>query len=105
MKAILSALATANPKRYATQEEIYHFFQAHFPMEPGERELYKQLLLDGPIRGRYIAVDEDEEICSQDADYLVERFARHGRRIAACSIRRFPGFHSKNVIRIRPWIT
>ena len=83
MKAILSALATANPKRYATQEEIYHFMAAHFPMEQGERELYRQLLLEGPIRGRYISVDEDEEICSQDADFLISRFARHSRRIAA----------------------
>lgn len=83
MKAILSALATANPKRYATQEEIYHFMASHFPMGQSERELYRQLLLDGPIRGRYISVDEDEEICSQDPDYLVSRFARHGRRIAA----------------------
>ncbi len=83
MKAILSALATANPRRYATQEEIYHFMAAHFPMEQSERELYRQLLLDGPIRGRYISVDEDEEICSQDADFLISRFARHSRRIAA----------------------
>ncbi len=83
MKAILSALATANPRRYATQDEIYHFMAAHFPMAPAERELYRQLLLEGPIRGRYISVDEDEEICSQDADFLVTRFARHSRRIAA----------------------
>jgi predicted naringenin-chalcone synthase len=83
MTVVLSALATANPDRYASQEEIYHFLDAHFQMQPGERELYRELLLDGPIRGRYIAVDRDEEICSQDADYLVERFARHARRIAA----------------------
>ncbi len=83
MKAILSALATANPKRYATQAEIYYFMASHFPMEQAERDLYRQLLLEGPIRGRYISVDEDEEICSQDADHLVERFARHSRRIAA----------------------
>jgi predicted naringenin-chalcone synthase len=83
MKVILSALATANPRRYATQEEIYYFLESHFPMEQSERKLYRQLLLKGPIRGRYIAVDEDEEICSQDPDYLVERFARHGRHIAA----------------------
>jgi len=83
MKAILSALATANPRRYATQQEIYHFMAAHFAMEQSERDLYKKLLLEGPIRGRYISVDEDEEICSQDADFLISRFARHSRRIAA----------------------
>jgi len=83
MKAILSALATANPQRYATQREICAYLEAHFAMEPAERELYRQLLLEGPIRGRYIAVDVDEEICSQDPDSLICRFTKHGRRIAA----------------------
>jgi predicted naringenin-chalcone synthase len=83
MNAVLTALATANPKRYASQREICSFLESHFALEPGERQLYRRLLLDGPIRGRYIAVDEDEEICSQDPDYLVSRFARHSRRIAA----------------------
>ena len=83
MNALLSALATANPKRYATQEEIYAFLVAHFQMQPDEKELYRQLLLEGPIRGRHIAVDVDEEICSQDADRLIARFATHSRRIAA----------------------
>ncbi|MCL5282879.1 MAG: 3-oxoacyl-ACP synthase [Planctomycetes bacterium] len=83
MNVVLSALATANPKRYATQEEIYAFLVAHFPMQPQEKELYRQLLLEGPIRGRHIAVDADEEICSQDADCLTARFATHSRRIAA----------------------
>jgi alkylresorcinol/alkylpyrone synthase len=87
MKAILSALATANPRRYATQEEIYYFLEAHFAMEQSERELYRELLLEGPIRGRYIAVDVDEEICSQDPDQLVSRFATHSRRIAAAAAR------------------
>ena len=83
MKAVLTALATANPKRYASQQEVYSFLESHFPMEQSERELYRELLLNGPIRGRHIAVDADEEICSQDPDYLIGRFARHGRQIAA----------------------
>jgi len=87
MNAVLSALATANPKRYATQAEICAFLEAHFPMQPAERQLYRELLLEGPIRGRYISVDVDEEICSQDADRLNARFARHGRRIAAQAAR------------------
>ena len=83
MKAVLSALATANPKRYATQEEIYAFLESHFKMQPAEKKLYRQLLTDGPIRGWHIAVDMDEEICSQDPDRLISRFATHSRRIAA----------------------
>jgi predicted naringenin-chalcone synthase len=83
MNVVLSALATANPKRYATQEEIYAFLVAHFQMQPQETELYRQILLEGPVRGRHIAVDVDEEICSQDPDRLIARFATHSRRIAA----------------------
>jgi predicted naringenin-chalcone synthase len=83
MNAVLSALATANPKRYATQEEIYAFLVAHFEMQPDEKELYRQLLMEGPIRGRYMAVDVDEEICSQDPDRLIQRFTTHSRRIGA----------------------
>lgn len=81
MTVVLSALATANPARYATQEEICAFLEAHFPMEQDERRLYRELLLDGPIRGRHVAVDVDEEICSQDPDVLIARFARHARCI------------------------
>ncbi len=87
MNVVLSALATANPQRYATQEEIYAFLVSHFQMQPDEKELYRQLLLEGPIRGRHIAVDVDEEICSQDADRLIARFATHSRRIAAEAVR------------------
>ncbi len=83
MNAVLSALATANPKRYATQEEIYAFLVSHFAMQAQEKDLYRQLLMEGPIRGRHIAVDGDEEICSQDPDCLIRRFATHSRRIAA----------------------
>ncbi len=43
---------------------------------------------NGPIRGRYIAVDEDEEICSQDPDSLIGRFEKHGRQIAAEAARK-----------------
>jgi len=83
MNVVLSALATANPQRYATQEEIYAFLVSHFAMRPEEKELYRQLLMEGPIRGRHIAVDADEEICSQDPDCLIQRFATHSRRVAA----------------------
>ncbi|MCU0917200.1 MAG: 3-oxoacyl-ACP synthase [Planctomycetes bacterium] len=87
MNPVLCALATANPKRYATQAEICAFLEAHFPMQLAERQLYRDLLLEGPIRGRYISVDVDEEICSQDADRLNARFALHSRRIAAQAAR------------------
>jgi predicted naringenin-chalcone synthase len=88
MKVVLSALATANPARYATQQEVCAFMEAHFAMAPAEKALYRELLLEGPIRGRYFAVDVDEEICTLDADGLAGRFARHSRRLAAQAARR-----------------
>ena len=88
MKAALTALATANPRRYATQQEVCAFFETHFAMENKERALYRELLLEGPIRGRHIAVDEDEEICQQDPDSLIGRFERHGRKLAAEAARK-----------------
>ena len=87
MTAILTALATANPARYATQQEIWAFLESHFALAPSERALYRELLLEGPIQGRYISVDRDEEICSQDPDCLIQRFAIHSRRIAAQAAR------------------
>jgi predicted naringenin-chalcone synthase len=88
MKVALAALATANPSRYATQQEVCAFMEAHFAMAPAERALYRELLLEGPIHGRYFAVDMDEEICIQDPDGLAGRFAKHSRRIAAEAARR-----------------
>jgi predicted naringenin-chalcone synthase len=88
MRVVLSALATANPSRYATQQEVCAFMEAHFAMAPAEKALYRELLLEGPIHGRYFAVDEDEEICTQDPDGLAGRFAKHSRRIAAQAARR-----------------
>ncbi|MBN1362163.1 MAG: hypothetical protein JW993_16325 [Sedimentisphaerales bacterium] len=87
MQAILTALATANPARYASQREVFDVLDAHFSLEPREKDLYERLLLDGPIRGRYIGVDADEEICATDPELLIRRFARHARHIAAQAAR------------------
>ena len=83
MKAILTALATANPHHCVTQKETYQFLTTHFPLESDERDLYRRLLLEGPMHGRYIGVDRNEEICSEDPDELTARFLRQGRRMAA----------------------
>jgi predicted naringenin-chalcone synthase len=88
MNAVLRALATANPQRYATQQEICGFFEAHFNLQPQERDLYRKILLDGPIHGRHIAVDYDEQICSEDPDEQIGRFLKQGRRIAGEAARR-----------------
>jgi alkylresorcinol/alkylpyrone synthase len=83
MTTLIRSLATANPRRYATQEEICEFLEAHFRLEQAERDLYRQILLDGPIQGRYVAIDYDEEICCQGPDEQIGRFLKHGRAMAA----------------------
>lgn len=87
MQAVLTALATANPARYAPQSEVYEFLSVHFSLAQEEKKLYRRLLLEGPIQGRYFAVDLDEEICSQDPDALIRRFAVQARRLGVQAAR------------------
>ncbi len=82
MKTILRSLATANPPRYVTQEEAYEVYCSQFDLEPGERDLYRRLLLEGPIRGRTVAVATDTEAAETHPDRLNERFLKFGRLIA-----------------------
>ncbi len=79
----MAGLATANPPRYATGREAYDFFTSHFPLAAPQRELYRRILLEGPIRGRYIAIDDDEQVAQASPDAQNERFIAHGRRLAA----------------------
>lgn len=88
MRIIIQALATANPPFYATQKEVFDFYDSHLEMVPEERELYRGLLLEGPVRGRYIGIDRPEEILETDPDRLVDRFRKFGTLIAALSARR-----------------
>lgn len=85
MRALLTALATANPARYATQAEVYRALETQFELGAGERDLYRKLLLDGPIEGRYFAMAEHHELRVHDPDELIERFLEHGRAIAAAA--------------------
>ena len=83
MNAFIRSVATANPARYATSQEVHDFLVAHFPMTPAERDLYGRILLNGPIRGRYVAVEHDEQAAQLSPDELASRFCTFGRRIAA----------------------
>jgi alkylresorcinol/alkylpyrone synthase len=74
---ILRAIGTANPPQYLTQREVYEVFSRHFQMEPMERDLYERLLLqEGPIRGRYFAVDNTEQAREVSSDDLIGRFQK-----------------------------
>lgn len=88
MKTVLRALGTANPPRYVTQEEAFAVYRAHFDLGPAEERLYERVLINGQIRGRYVAIDDDAEVCEASPDRLVERFRVHGCRIACEAARR-----------------
>jgi alkylresorcinol/alkylpyrone synthase len=73
---------------YVSQEEAFLFYDSHFDLTPQERELYRRVLLDGPIAGRFIGIDEPIEACETDQDKLIERFAKFGRLIGAEAARK-----------------
>jgi len=82
MTTAIRSLATANPRRYITGPQSYEFFLDHFDLADSERKLYRQLLLAGPIRGRYLGVDDDEQICETSADQQSMRFQKHALALA-----------------------
>jgi len=87
LRAILRAVATANPRRYVTQKEAYEAYCSHFDLRPAERKLYERILLDGPIEGRYVAVDDNRDARETNPDRLNERFRVHGTLIAGQAAR------------------
>ena len=83
MKVVLRGLGTATPPLYATQEEAYEFFTTHFTLKPAEQELYRRILLDGKIKGRYLGMDAKTDALETDPDRLLARFLKFGRATAA----------------------
>lgn len=87
MGTVIQSLATANPPRYVTGPEVFEFLAGHFEMAAPERDLYRRLLIDGPIRGRYMGLDQDEDICLMSADQQLARFHKHALAIATRAAR------------------
>ena len=85
MKPIIRALSTANPPLYTTQRDAFEFFRTHFNLEPNEEKLYRRLLLESPIRGRYVGMDSTEDACETDPDRLNARFLKYARGTAAAA--------------------
>ena len=88
MKTILRGLGTATPPFYATQEEAYKFFNTHFNLKPAEQDLYRRILLDGKIKGRYLGMDAKTDALETDPDRLLARFLKFGRSAAGLSPQR-----------------
>lgn len=88
MKTILRGLGTATPPLYATQEEACEFFTTHFTLKPAEQDLYRRILLDGKIKGRYLGMDAKTDALETDPDRLLARFLKFGRATAVAAARR-----------------
>ena len=88
MKTVLRGLGTATPELYATQEEAYEFFTTNFSLEPAEQDLYRRILLDGKIKGRYLGMDAKTDALETDPDRLLARFLKFGRATAVAAARR-----------------
>jgi alkylresorcinol/alkylpyrone synthase len=73
---------------YVSQAEVFAFFEQHGRLSPEQRKLHRRLLLDGPIRGRYIGMERLEEALETDPDRAVRRFEKFGRRIASKAARK-----------------
>ena len=71
----IAGLATANPDLYVSQEEAYTYLKSRFELDPEEEALYRRLMLEGPIDGRYFGSADYADICSSDPDALNARFA------------------------------
>ena len=81
MNTVIRSLATATPNRYVKSEEAYGYFKNNWNLTPQQDELYKKILLKGPIKGRFIAVQHDTFSDQPDQDKLIEQFTIHARRI------------------------
>ncbi|MFW6061233.1 MAG: type III polyketide synthase [Planctomycetota bacterium] len=80
--AIICGLGTANPSRYVTQREVWDYFQSHATLSPAEKDLYRRVLLSGPIAGRHVAVEYDRT-GELGPDELTDRFQRAATEMAS----------------------
>lgn len=88
MKTVLRGLGTATPRLYATQKEAFEFFASQVTLKPAELDLYRRILLDGKIKGRYLGMDTTMEALDTDPDKLLARFLKFGRATAGDAARR-----------------
>ncbi len=82
MKTILRSVATANPALYVTREQAFETFVSRFTLQDREKELYRRILLEGPIKGRYVGMHSTAEATEDDQDRLISRFQHFGLQIA-----------------------
>ena len=87
MTASIRSLATANPPNYVLGPEAFQFATTHFDLTVEELDLYRRLLVEGPIRGRYLGAESLEHVCDMTPDQQLERFQKFGIETAARAAR------------------
>lgn len=87
MQSAIVGVGTACPPLYVSKEDAYEYMTNAFSMSEKERDLYERVLLNGPVRGRHIAMDEYADALKTTPDELLERFHRFGVD-AACTAAR-----------------
>ena len=88
MTIIIQGLGTATPPFHVTQKEAFEFFSANLPLTADEENLYRRILLDGKIKGRYLGMDAKTDALETDPDRLLARFVKFGRATAVDAARR-----------------
>ncbi len=81
--ACILAVGTACPELYITQSEALAFYEAQDLLPPGQQSLYRRLLSDGPVKGRYFGLQQAAEIIGESSDSQILRFTDQARKIAA----------------------
>jgi alkylresorcinol/alkylpyrone synthase len=88
MTLVLRGLATANPPFYVTQDEAYEFMSTRFVLTAEQRALYRRILLEGRIKGRYFGMDAKEDSLETSPDRLLARYLRFARSTAVAAARK-----------------
>jgi predicted naringenin-chalcone synthase len=73
---------------YVRQEEAFEFYDSHFMLTSDERELYRRILCDGSIEGRYIGMNSRKEALETNPDKMIDRFLKFGVHTGANAARK-----------------
>lgn len=79
---IISGIGTACPELYMKQEEVLAFYKKHDLMPANQRALYEDLLVDGPIQGRYFGMNRPTDVIDEGTDAKNQRYLTQGRKLA-----------------------
>ncbi len=82
MNGSIQSAGIANPPLYLTRQQAFASLEAFFTLSDKERTLYRRVMANGPIRGRYLGMDNPEDAANTDQDHLIARFTKYARSTA-----------------------